>query len=271
MSTANRGVALVTGASVGIGQATAKALKAAGYKVFGTSRKPTHDLSSGITMLPCDVTDDASVAAAVEEVMHQAGRIDLLVNNAGAALIGAAEETSVEQAKALFDLNLFGIIRMTNAVLPIMRQQDSGRIINISSVVGFLPSPYAAIYAATKHAVEGYSESLDHEVRTLGIRVLLVEPGFTRTALDHNAPKPDRPLRVYEAARTAMNAVWNSAIKVGDTPETVAATVVEAATTPTPKLRNPAGKSARQLHVLRRFVPPAMFDKSLRKQMKLPA
>lgn len=95
----------------------------------------------------------------------------------------------------MFDLNLFGIIRMTNAVLPIMRQQGSGRIINISSVVGFLPSPYAAIYAATKHAVEGYSESLDHEVRTLGIRVLLVEPGFTRIALDHNAPKPDRPLR----------------------------------------------------------------------------
>ncbi|MCQ4161645.1 oxidoreductase [Roseomonas sp. GC11] len=270
MSMAHRGVALVTGASAGIGKATAAALLAAGYRVFGTSRNPAPETAPGITLLPCDVTDDASVAAMVAEVMRQAGRIDLLVNNAGAALIGAAEETSIDQAKALFDLNLFGVVRTTQAVLPIMRGQRSGRIVNISSVVGFLPSPYAALYAATKHAVEGYSESLDHEVRTLGIRVLLVEPAFTRTALDRNAPKPDRPLPVYEAARAAMTAVWNSAIQDGDTPETVAATVVAAATAPAPRLRNPAGRRASQLHVLRRFVPAGMFDKSLRGQMKLP-
>ncbi len=271
MSTPNQPVALVTGASSGIGQATAKALRSAGYRVFGTSRRAAANAGDGISMLTCDVTSDASVNAAVSEIVRLTGRIDLLVNNAGGALIAAAEETSLDQAKALFELNFFGVVRVTNAVLPIMRQQRSGRIINISSVVGFLPSPYSAIYSATKHAVEGYSESLDHEVRSLGIRVLLVEPAFTRTLLDQNAPKPDRPLNVYRAAREAMDHVWASAIEAGDAPETVAATVVAGATAATPKLRNPAGKTARQLHFLRRFVPASAFDKSLRKQMKLPA
>lgn len=271
MSTSNKPVALVTGASSGIGQATAKALRAAGYRVFGTSRKAGATAGNDITMLTCDVTSDASVAAVVSEVTRLAGRLDLLVNNAGGALIAAAEETSIEQAKELFELNFFGVVRLTNAVLPIMRQQRSGRIINISSVVGFLPSPYAALYAATKHALEGYSESLDHEVRGLGIRVLLVEPAFTRTLIDQNAPKPDRPSSVYEAAREAMARVWTSSIEAGDAPETVAATVVAGATAATPKLRNPAGKTARQLHLLRRLVPARAFDKSLRKQMKLPA
>ncbi|QND45826.1 oxidoreductase (plasmid) [Rhizobium lusitanum] len=270
MSNNNRGVAVITGAASGIGLATAKALVTAGYRVFGTSRKATVGSANGITMLTCDVTDDQSVVSMIAEVMKQAGRIDLLVNNAGGALIGAAEESSVEQAQALFDLNVFGIIRVTNAVLPIMRNQHSGRIINISSVVGFIPSPFSALYTATKHAVEGYSESLDHEVRSLGIRVLLVEPAFTRTSLDHNSTQPDRMIDVYDAGRKTTEAVWNSAIQAGDAPEVVGAAVVTAATAKSPKLRYPASKAARQLYFLRRFVPANAFDKSLRKQMKLP-
>jgi short-subunit dehydrogenase len=271
MSNNNPGVAVITGAAAGIGLATAKALVTAGYRVFGTSRKATVGSANGITMLTCDVTDDQSVASMIAEVMKQAGRIDLLVNNAGGALIGAAEESSVEQAQALFDLNVFGIIRVTNAVLPIMRNQRSGRIVNISSVVGFIPSPFSALYTATKHAVEGYSESLDHEVRSLGIRVLLVEPAFTRTSLDHNSTQPDRMIDVYDAGRKTTEAVWNSAIQAGDAPEVVGAAVVTAATAKSPKLRYPASKAARQLYFLRRFVPASAFDKSLRKQMKLPA
>src|SRR3981081_2361637 len=123
----------------------------------------------------------------VAEVMKQADRIDVLVNNAGNALIGGAEESSVEQAQALFDVNVFGVLRVTNEVLPIMRRQRSGRIVNISSVLGFIPSPFSALYTSTKHAIEGYSETLDHEVRSFGIRVLLVEPAFTRTSLEQNA------------------------------------------------------------------------------------
>ncbi|MBB4443938.1 MULTISPECIES: oxidoreductase [Rhizobium] len=270
MSNNNRGVAVVTGAGAGIGRATARALVTAGYRVFGTSRKATAGSANGITMLTCDVTDSQSVASMIAEVIKQAGRIDVLVNNAGGALIGAAEESSIEQAQALFDLNVFGIIRVTNEVLPIMRNQRSGRIINISSVVGFIPSPFSALYTATKHAVEGYSESLDHEVRSLGIRVLLVEPAFTRTALDHNSTQPDRMVSVYDGGRKTTEAVWNTAIKAGDAPEVVGEAVVKAATTKSPKLRYPASKAARQLHFLRRFVPASAFDKSLRKQMKLP-
>lgn len=264
-------VALVTGASGGIGLETAKALRSAGYTVFGTSRKAHEGASvDGITLLACDVTDDASVAAVVAQVMQKAGRIDVLVNNAGGALIAAAEESSIEQAKALFDLNVFGVVRMSNAVLPIMRSQRSGRIINIGSVVGFVPSPFSALYAATKHAVEGYSQSLDHEVRNLGIRVLVIEPAFTRTALDHNATGPDRKLAVYDAQRSAMVEVWKQAIEAGDPPQVVAASVVAAVSDKKPKLQNPASKIARQLFLLRRLVPASAFDKSLRKQMKLP-
>lgn len=269
MSANNKGVAIVTGAAGGIGQAIATALLSAGYRVFGTSRKDAAATTQGIAMLTCDVTDSASVSQMVAEVMRAAGRIDLLVNNAGGALIGAAEESSVEQAQALFDLNFFGIVRLTNEVLPIMRQQGSGRIVNISSVVGFIPSPFSALYAATKHAVEGYSESLDHEVRSFGVRVLLVEPAFTRTSLDRNAQQPDRMIAAYDKGRSTMGAVWNNAIQAGDPPETVAETVVLAASAASPKLRYPSSKNARQLSFLRRFVPAGAFDKSLRKQMKL--
>ena len=197
-------IALVTGASSGIGHATAKALQNAGYRVFGTSRRAATRRIDGVTMLTCDVTDDASVTKLVEGVLDAAGRIDLLVNNAGVGVVGGAEESSVAQAQALFDVNVFGILRVTNAALPAMRRQGKGRIINLSSILGLIPSPYGALYAATKHAIEGYSESLDHELRAFGIRVALVEPGYTRTPFEENKPKPDRSLSVYDAARTGM-------------------------------------------------------------------
>ncbi|NKJ35743.1 NADP-dependent 3-hydroxy acid dehydrogenase YdfG [Rhizobium sp. SG570] len=141
MSGKERGVALVTGASSGIGLATARALRRNGYQVFGTSRKPMADTSDGVTMLVCDVTDDRSVQSVVEDVVIRAGRIDLLVNNAGIGLLGGAEESSAVQAKALFDVNVFGVVRLTNAVLPIMRRQRKGRIINMSSILGLIPAP----------------------------------------------------------------------------------------------------------------------------------
>lgn len=270
MNKINSKVALVTGASSGIGHATAKALRKAGYRVFGTSRGAVRDKPNDITMLTCDVTDDVSVAKLVEEVLAEAGRIDLLVNNAGVGLFGAAEESSLAQAQALFNVNVFGVVRMTNAVLPIMRRQGAGRIINLSSAHGFIPAPYFALYASTKHAVEGYSQSLDHELRTLGIRVTLVEPTYTRTAFDVNLVKPDQLLDTYEPARTGMAVAVREAIEKGDTPDIVAETVLKAATDPEPKLRYQAGKLARRVNVLRRFVPAAAFDKSLRKMLHLP-
>src|SRR6185295_9407012 len=235
MNKTNSGVALVTGASSGIGHATAKALRNAGYRVVGTSRRAAAERADGITMLTCDVTDDVSVAKLVDEVLGKAGRIDLLVNNAGIGLLGGAEESSTAQAQALFDVNVFGVLRMTNAVLPAMRRQSSGRIVNVSSVLGLIPAPYAALYASTKHAIEGYSESLDHELRTFGIRVLLVEPAYTRTSFGEHIVKPDRLLDVYDSARAGMQMILQKAMETGDAPEVVAATILKAATASVPK------------------------------------
>jgi len=270
MNKTNLGVALVTGASTGIGHATAKTLQNAGFRVFGTSRRAAAERSDGVTMLSCDVTDDASVAKLVDEVLAEAGRIDLLVNNAGIGLLGGAEESSIAQAQELFDVNVFGVLRVTNAVLPTMRRQGKGRIVNLSSVLGLIPAPYSALYASTKHAIEGYSESLDHELRPFGIRVVLVEPAYTRTSFEENLVKPDHLLPIYDSARAGMNAILRKAIETGDDPEVVARTVLKAATEPVPRRRYAAGKMARQVSLLRRFVPESAFDKSLRKQNGLP-
>ena len=270
MNKTNPGVALVTGASSGIGYATAKALQKVGYRVFGTSRRAAVERLDGVTMLTCDVTDDASVAKLVEDVLAEVGRIDLLVNNAGVGVIGGAEESSIAQAQALFDVNVFGVMRVTNAVLPTMRRQGKGRIINTSSILGLIPSPYNAIYSSSKHAIEGYSESLDHELRTLGIRVVLVEPGYTNTGFEKNKTKPDQPLSIYDAVRTHTERLMLKSVEQGDAPEIVAATILKAARADVPNRRYPAGKMARQVRMLRRFVPESAFDKSLRKQSGLP-
>ena len=264
-------VAIVTGATAGIGAATARALLAAGYRVFGTYRKPPATKIPGIDYVACDVTNDLTVEAAMHEVRAKAGRIDLLVNNAGVGLIGAAEESSLEQARYVFDVNLFGVIRMTNAVLPAMRQQRSGRIVNLSSVMGLIPSPFLALYASSKHAVEGYSQSLDHEVRVFGIRVVLVEPGYTRTTFESNALAADQRSEHYALARANAEAVLRNEIAKADPPEVVAGTVVTAATAATPHLRYTAGRDATTVSLLRRFVPTSAFDKSLRKRMQMPA
>jgi NAD(P)-dependent dehydrogenase (short-subunit alcohol dehydrogenase family) len=266
-----RPVAIVTGASGGIGEASARAFQAAGYRVFGTYRRPPATRSPGIEYLACDVTSDESVQTAVGQVLAKAGRIDLLVNNAGVGLVAGAEESSVEQAKSLFDVNLFGVFRLTNAVLPTMRRQGSGRIVNISSVMGLIPAPFMALYAASKHALEGYSESLDHEIRATGVRVVLVEPAYTRTSFEGNVYQADQQLDVYQSARTNAEGVLRDEMKTADTPELVANAVVKAATDVNPNRRYAAGRMARQISLLRRLVPASAFDKSLRKQMRLPA
>jgi NAD(P)-dependent dehydrogenase (short-subunit alcohol dehydrogenase family) len=263
-------VALVTGASSGIGEAAARALLAAGFTVYGTSRRAVAGEERwGVVFLPLDVTDDQSVAGAVGEVLARSGRIDVLVNNAGLGVAGAAEESSIEQARALFETNLFGSIRMTRAVLPQMREQAGGRIINISSVLGLMPAPFGALYASTKHAIEGYSESLDHEVREHGVRVLLVEPAYTRTSFDANAVPADEPLAVYARRREVLDVVLAEAIKGGDEPSVVGEAIVAAATDSRPKLRYPAGPLARRVTKLRRYAPSTMFDKQIRKVNQL--
>jgi NAD(P)-dependent dehydrogenase (short-subunit alcohol dehydrogenase family) len=263
-------VALVTGASSGIGEATAERLVAAGYKVFGTSRHAALVGQRSFEMLTLDVTSDRSVEAAVAEVMRSAGRIDVLVNNAGFGVAPAgAEESSTEQAQAIFNTNFFGIVRMTRAVVPQMRQQGSGRIINIGSVLGFLPMPYGALYAATKHAIEGYSESLDHELRTRGIRVSVIEPAYTKTPFDANLVEPDATLDEYRAVRTAVNKRVKEVMATADQPRVVADVVLRAATAARPKVRYTAGALAGRLRFLRAFLPVSLMDAGLRKDLRL--
>src|SRR6266513_3610789 len=217
-------IALVTGASSGIGEATAQRLATAGYKVYGTSRRRAEAGRRSFEMLALDVNSDESVAAAVNALLRSEGRLDLLVNNAGFSVAPAgAEESSIEQARAIFETNFFGIVRTTRAVLPHMRRQGSGRIINIGSVLGFLPAPYMALYAATKHAVEGYSESLDHELRTRGIRVSVIEPAYTKTHFDANLLEPDAQLDEYREARAAVSRQLSAALETADEPGVVAA------------------------------------------------
>src|SRR5204863_5388130 len=145
----------------------------------------------------------------------------------GMGLLGGAEESSIDQAKALFDVNLFGVIRVSNAVLPTMRNQKAGRIINVSSVLGLVPAPFSALYASTKHALEGYSESLDHEVRTFGIRVCLLEPAYTRTSFEQNMVPADRTLDAYVSARMRSGALRHEVMKIAERPESVAERPVE--------------------------------------------
>src|SRR5438552_18730825 len=234
--------ALVTGASSGIGEATAQPYASAGYKGYGPSRRGAQAGQRSFEMLPLDVTSDESVDAAVREVMRLAGPIDVLVNNAGFGVAPAgAEESSIEQARSIFDTNFFGIVRMTRAVVPHMRYQGSGRIINIGSVLGFLPAPYMALYSATKHAIEGYSESLDHELRTRGIRVIVIEPAYTKTQFDANFLEPDSKLEEYREVRAALGKQMKKVLAVAEEPGIVADVVLEAASAPSPKLRYAAG------------------------------
>ena len=223
-------------------------------------------------MLPLDVTSDESVESAVAEVMRRDGRIDLLVNNAGFGVAPAGtEESSIEQARSIFETNFFGMVRMTRAVVPHMRRQGSGRIINIGSVLGFLPMPYGALYAATKHAMEGYSESLDHELRKRGIRVSVIEPAYTKTPFDANFLEPDAKLDAYREAREGVNKRVNEVMTTAEPPGVVANTVLEAATAAHPKVRYAAGKLANRLRLLRRFAPAALVDAGIRKDLRLDA
>ena len=268
----NGSIALVTGASSGIGEATAQRLAAAGFQVYGTSRRAAQAKGRSFEMLPLDVTNDESVDAVVKEVLRRHGRIDLLVNNAGFGVApGGAEESSIEQARAIFETNFFGLVRMTRAVLPSMRERGSGRIVNIGSVLGFLPMPYGALYAATKHAVEGYSESLDHELRTRGIRVSVIEPAYTKTSFDANFIEPDSPVDSYRDARAGVSGRVREVMEAAESPAVVAEVVLKAASAARPKVRYTAGVLAGRLRLLRRFAPAALVDAGIRKDLRLDA
>ena len=262
-------VVFVTGVSSGIGRATAARFLQRGCRVFGSVRDARKaEAIPGVEFVEMDVRDDASVKRAVDLIIGKAQRIDVLVNSAGGTMLGAVEETSVAEAQALFDTNVFGILRTTQAVLPHMRRQRSGRIINVSSVLGFLPAPYMGLYSASKHAIEGMSETLDHEVRGFGIRVVLVEPSYTRTNLDLNAPKAANPIAAYDADRDLVSKAIVRSVQKAPGPDSVAATIVDAALGGWAMRWTPKGEAS-LLRKLRRFMPAGPVDGSLRKTFGL--
>ena len=258
---ASQPVALVTGASSGIGQATAELLAAHGFTVFGTSRTPIQDKRS-YTWLPLDVRSDDSVQAAVQSLLAQAGRIDLLVNNAGYVQFGAIEESSVADAQAQLDTNLFGVIRMVKAVLPVMRQQGSGRIINISSIVGQVAPAYGGLYATSKFALEGLSEALREEVRPFGVSVSLVEPSYVNTPLV--SQPPTNPIAAYTPGRQAAQQSLITNGKNGMEPGAVARVILRVATS-RPRLRYPVGLDGKIALLLQRLLPESAFERVKRR------
>jgi short-subunit dehydrogenase len=268
MTNGPRRVVLITGASSGIGRAAAELLAVRGHRVFGGVRTVAKTASiPGVELVPLDVRDQASVNACGAEVRSRAGRIDVLINNAGVNLVGAVEETSIAQAQALFDTNVFGVLRMIQAVLPDMRHQAAGQIINVSSILGLIPAPYMGVYAGTKHAVEGLSESLDHEVRAFGIRVVLIEPHYIRTGLDTSAAQAEARIPAYAPQRQRAAAVITKSTDTAPEPKLVAEQVLRSIEGPY-RMRRPVGQAV-LLSWLRRLLPARLFEPSLRKAFAL--
>ncbi|MBW8864996.1 MAG: SDR family NAD(P)-dependent oxidoreductase [Verrucomicrobia bacterium] len=247
-------ITLVTGVSSGIGREIAQLLAERGARVFGTVRDPkSAQPIHGVEIVRMEVTDDSSVNEAVQTIEQKAGPVQCLVNNAGYGITGALEEISIVEARQQFETNFFGVLRV---------------IVNISSVLGLLPAPYMGLYAASKHAVEGYTETLDHEIRRFGVRAVLIEPAYTKTRFSGNARSARVALEVYAAERKRITELADRETERGDDPRIVAEAVYHALTVKSPRLRYPVGKGV-VLSRLRRFVPAGMFDRSLRKQFQL--
>jgi NAD(P)-dependent dehydrogenase (short-subunit alcohol dehydrogenase family) len=262
-------VALVTGVSSGIGQATAQLLAQRGFTVFGTSRHPAGaEKMPGIDLLPLDVCAEESVRACVGTVVSRADRLDVLINNAGYSLRGAVEEISLEEAKAQFETNFFGVARMVKAVLPIMRRRGGGHIVNISSLIGLVPLPLGGFYAASKFALEGYTEALRHEVKPFNIRVSLVEPGLIKTRLMENSRFPAQPIPDYDQLRQQLLPVRLQYEGRAAEPVLVAERILGIIESRSPRLRNLVGKEARVAR-LRRFLPEPLFERSMRRRLHL--
>jgi NAD(P)-dependent dehydrogenase (short-subunit alcohol dehydrogenase family) len=263
-------VVLITGASSGVGQSTARLLSQRGYKVFGTSRHSTTvESTPAVEMLPLDVRADDSVRACVDAVVNRSGRLDVLINNAGYELAGALEELSSEEARAQFETNFFGVVRMVGAALPLMRRQKRGHIINVGSLSGLSAIPFLGVYSASKFALEGYTEALRHEVKPFNIHVSLTEAGFLKTPMMNHRQLAANRLAEYDPWRQrALNAI-RAQEEQGPGPEVVAETLLDIVSSKTPRLRNLIGRQAKTVTRLRRFLPAGMYEYGVRRTFSI--
>jgi NAD(P)-dependent dehydrogenase (short-subunit alcohol dehydrogenase family) len=275
--------ALVTGCSSGIGRATALALHHAGEPVYASARRLeslSELASAGMTTLALDVTDESSMQAAVDRVLDDHGAVGVLVNNAGYALQGPVETTPLHEARAQFETNFFGMVRLTQLALPGMRAQGWGRVVNVSSMGGRFTFPGGGFYHASKHAVEAVSDALRYEVAPFGVAVVLVEPGPVSTAFGDTAvgtigAAPDQPEDAYAGFRRALavryaQAYDGSRMRLASSPDAVAAVIVRAVRVRRPRSRYTVGPVAKTMIGLRRFAPSPVFDAVIRSSFPVP-
>jgi NAD(P)-dependent dehydrogenase (short-subunit alcohol dehydrogenase family) len=274
---------LITGCSTGIGRATAELLAAKGWTVYATARNPdsVRDLGTkGCKTMALDVCDDASIRAAVSAIEQAEGAVGVLINNAGYGQEGAVEEVPMEQVRRQFETNVFGLTRLTQLVLPGMRRQRWGKIVNLSSMGGKLTFPGGGFYHATKHAVEALSDALRFEVRGFGIDVVVIEPGPIKTRFGDTAIGSIQSVGQAQSPYAAFNAVLAQKVReayegpmamMAAGPEAVAAVIEKAVTVSRPKSRYPVTVAARFLMGLRRWLPDRAFDAFLATQFKRPA
>jgi len=267
-SLAARPVVLITGTSSGLGKACAAYLSNQGMKVYGTSRHPEKLTPVPLwTTLTMDVREAVSVEAGVATILKREGRLDVVVNNAGFGIAGAIEDTPIDEAQAQFDTNFFGTLRVIKAVLPTMRQQGSGTIINTGSIGGLIGLPFQGLYSATKFALEGLSEALSKEVRPWGIHVVLVEPGDFRTAFTSNRQiiKKSTPDSPYWEFFSRALAIMKQDESQGADPQRVARLVARIICTPHPRPRYRVGFwSQKAVATLKAFLPDRLFDSIIR-------
>jgi NAD(P)-dependent dehydrogenase (short-subunit alcohol dehydrogenase family) len=272
---------LITGCSTGIGRATAELLAQRGRTVYATARRPESiaDLEAkGCKTLALDVTDEESMRRAVAAVEDAEGAVGVLVNNAGYSQSGAVESVPMDRVRAQFDTNVFGLLRMCQLVLPGMRRQGSGRIVNLSSMGGRLVFPGGGIYHATKYAVEALSDALRFEVRGFGVDVVIIEPGLIKTQFGETAvggigPAGDGPYAAFnEAVAEATAGAYESGIgaRLGGPPEAVARTIAKALDAKRPRARYTVTPSAKLLIKQRRLLPDRAWDALMRGQFPQP-
>ncbi len=272
-------VALVTGASSGIGEATARQLAAAGFTVYAAARRAERLqklAEAGIHPIAMDVTHDASMQAGVQAILTEQGRIDVLVNNAGYGSYGALEDVPVEEARAQMEVNVFGAARLTQLVLPAMRAQRSGTIVNVTSMGGKITTPLGAWYHATKFALEAISDCLRMEVAPFGIDVVVIEPGGIRTEWSGIAADKVRAVSGSGPYAPQGNAVANSLTsettrRRSSPPELIGKTITKAVTTRRPKTRYAVGYGARPMIFLHGLLPDRTFDAFIRRATSVPS
>lgn len=268
-------IVLITGASSGIGKAAAKMLLAGGYKVYAGARR-VENLKEleylGARIMPLDVTDENSLKSFVNAVLESEGRLDILINNAGYGAHGAIEDVPMSEARRQFDVNLFGLARLTQMALPVMRKQGSGKIVNISSIAGRITMPLAGWYHATKYALEAYSDALRAEVSGFGIKVILIEPGAIKTEWDTvalaNLSKYSGAGPYAELAGRLTNKFRAGYRSGAPGPEVVAETILKALRSSRPAARYAVPFQAGLILLLKRLLPDRLLDFAIRAALK---